>query len=58
MAVMIPIRNVPDEVHRALKARSALAGKSLSELILDELIAMTNGGRPGHGCNRVMSGNA
>lgn len=40
MTVMIQIRNVPDKVHRALKARSALAGKSLSDLILEELIAM------------------
>ncbi len=40
MTVMIQIRNVPDKVHRALKARSALAGKSLSDLILDELVAM------------------
>ncbi len=37
---MIQIRNVPDHVHRALKARSALCGKSLSDLILDELKAM------------------
>lgn len=41
MPTMIQIRNVPDKVHRSLKARSALAGKSLSELILQELIAMT-----------------
>ena len=40
MPVMIQIRNVPDAVHRALKARSALAGKSLSDLILAELVAM------------------
>ncbi len=40
MSVMIQIRNVPDHVHRALKARSALCGKSLSDLILDELKAM------------------
>ena len=40
MSVMIQIRNVPDKVHRALKARSALAGKSLSDLILAELVAM------------------
>jgi len=40
MPVMIQIRNVPDKVHRALKARSALAGKSLSDLILGELVAM------------------
>lgn len=40
MSVMIQIRNVPDQLHRTLKARSALAGKSLSDLILDELVAM------------------
>lgn len=40
MPVMIQIRNVPERVHRTLKARSALAGKSLSDLILDELVAM------------------
>ncbi|MGB9429489.1 MAG: hypothetical protein WCC11_06370 [Gammaproteobacteria bacterium] len=39
---MIQIRNVPDKVHRALKARSALAGKSLSDLVLEELIAMVS----------------
>ena len=39
MPVMIQIRNVPDSVHRVLKARSALAGKSLSDLILAELVA-------------------
>ncbi len=37
---MIQIRNVPDDVHRALKARSALAGVSLSDLILEELHAL------------------
>lgn len=40
MTVMIQIRNIPDKVHRVLKARSALARKSLSDLILDELVAM------------------
>ena len=40
MSVMIQIRNVPDPVHRALKVRSALSGKSLSDLILDELKVM------------------
>ena len=40
MPVMIQIRNVPERIHRALKARSAMAGKSLSNLILDELVAM------------------
>lgn len=41
MSTMIQVRNVPDEVHRTLKARAALSGKSLSELILEELTAMT-----------------
>jgi plasmid stability protein len=40
MSVMIQIRNVPERVHRTLKARSALAGKSLSDLIRDELVTM------------------
>jgi len=40
MSSMIQIRNVPVQVHRALKARAALAGKSMSELILEELQAM------------------
>ena len=41
MSTMIQIRNVPVKIHRTLKARAALAGKSLSDLILDELTAMT-----------------
>ncbi|MGH9166182.1 MAG: FitA-like ribbon-helix-helix domain-containing protein [Acidimicrobiales bacterium] len=34
---MLQIRNVPDEVHRLLKARAAMEGRSLSELALAEL---------------------
>lgn len=33
----LQIRNVPDEIHRQLKVRAALAGMSLSELALAEL---------------------
>ncbi len=33
----IQIRRVPDEVHRTLKSRAALAGMSLSDYALDEL---------------------
>jgi plasmid stability protein len=33
----LQIRNVPDELHRTLKARAALAGMSLSEYALGEL---------------------
>ena len=32
---MIQIRNVPDPLHRELKARAALAGMSLSDYLLD-----------------------
>jgi hypothetical protein len=34
---MIQIRNVPDDLHRALKARAALEGRTLSDLILSDL---------------------
>lgn len=34
---MLQVRNVPDDLHRQLKARAALAGQSLSEYALGEL---------------------
>lgn len=37
MSKMIQIRNVPEEIHRVLKARAATEGKSLSDYILGEL---------------------
>lgn len=37
MSTMIQIRNVPDGIHRQIKARAALAGMSMSEYILREL---------------------
>ncbi len=37
MSTMIQIRNVPNELHRRLKARAALAGMSLSDYLLSEL---------------------
>ena len=37
MSVMIQIRNVPDALHRRLKARAALAGQSLSEHLLSQI---------------------
>ena len=37
MSKMIQIRNVPDEVHRRLKSRAALAGLSMSDYVLREL---------------------
>ncbi|HWD17410.1 MAG TPA: hypothetical protein VG865_12440 [Casimicrobiaceae bacterium] len=34
---MIQLRHVPDDLHRKLKARAALAGMSLSEYLLREI---------------------
>ena len=34
---MIQLRHVPDELHRRLKARAAMAGMSLSDYTLEEL---------------------
>lgn len=37
MSKMIQLRNVPDSLHRSLKARAALAGMSLSDYLLAEI---------------------
>ncbi len=37
MAKMIQLRNVPDALHRGLKARAAMAGMSLSDYLLAEI---------------------
>lgn len=37
MSKMIQLRHVPDELHRKLKARAALAGQSLSGYLLQEI---------------------
>jgi len=37
MSKMIQIRNVPDGLHRTVKARAALAGMSLSDYLLAEI---------------------
>jgi len=34
---MIQLRNVPDALHRKLKARAAMAGMSLSDYLLGEI---------------------
>lgn len=39
MSHMIQIRNVPTSLHRDLKARAALEGKSMSELLLEQMEA-------------------
>ena len=40
MSTMIQLRHVPDELHRKLKARAALAGMSLSDYLLREIREM------------------
>ena len=37
MSTMIQLRNVPDSLHRTLKARAAMAGMSLSDYLLAEI---------------------
>ena len=37
MSKMIQLRNVPDALHRTLKARAAIAGMSLSDYLLAEI---------------------
>lgn len=44
MSKMIQIRNVPDDIHRTLKSRAALAGVSLSDYLLKEIQRIA--GRP------------
>lgn len=42
MSKMIQVRNVPDEMHRALKASAAAEGMSLSDYIKRELGGVTS----------------
>jgi len=37
MSRMIQVRNVPDMLHRTLKAQAAMAGMSLSDFLLAEI---------------------
>ena len=37
MAVVVEIRNVPEDLHRRLKERAALDGMSVSEFLLREI---------------------
>ena len=39
MSTMIQLRHVPDDLHRKLKARAALAGLSLSDYLVREIRA-------------------
>ena len=40
MSKMIQIRNVPDSLHRKLKARAAVEGQTLSDYLLAEIARM------------------
>lgn len=46
MEKMIQVRNVPEALHRTLKARAALRGQSLSDFLLRELERIA--ARPGN----------
>lgn len=37
MSVMIQLRNVPDDLHKKLKARAALEGRSLSDYLIGKV---------------------
>lgn len=39
---MIQLRNVPDALHRRLKSRAALEGKSLSDYLLEQVQAVAD----------------
>jgi antitoxin FitA len=43
---LIQIRNVPEDVHRTLKARAALSGTSLSEYLLREITRVARAPAP------------
>jgi len=51
----IQIRNVPDDLHRALKARAALEGRTLSDLILSDLPRLANKPSPEDVLSRIRS---
>jgi plasmid stability protein len=39
---MIQVRNVPESLHRLLKARAALEGRSLSDYLLQQMQAVAD----------------
>jgi antitoxin FitA len=52
---MIQIRNVPDELHRSLKARAAREGRTLSDLILSDLPRLAERPSPEQVMSRIRS---
>jgi plasmid stability protein len=55
MSKMIQVRNVPDQLHRKLKARAAEEGVSLSDYILKELQRMASRITPAELARRVLA---
>jgi antitoxin FitA len=52
---IIQIRNVPDELHRALKVRAAREGRTLSDLILSDLPRVADKPSPEQVISRIRS---
>ena len=52
---LIQIRDVPDDVHRTLKARAAAEGRSLSDYVLEEVTRMARTPTPGELDERIRS---
>ncbi len=52
---MIQIRNVPDDLHRALKVRAAREGRTLSDLILSDLPRLADKPSPEDVMTRIRS---
>ena len=46
MSRMIQLRNAPDALHRKLKARAAMAGMSLSDYLLAEILSLIHISEP------------
>lgn len=55
MGVLIQVRDVPEDVHRRLKARAASGGVSLSEYLRTELERVAASPTPDELLNRVRS---
>lgn len=52
---MLQVRNVPDDVHRALKERAAREGTTMSELVLRELPRLASRPSPDQVLERIRS---
>ncbi len=55
MSKMIQLRNIPDDLHRTLKSRAALAGMSLSDYLIEEIRKSTERPPIDELCRRLRS---